>query len=177
MSPMLGPFERRTPHRELAGEAPEDLEEQPRILVLGLGRYGHRLARRLREAELRVLGVDCDPELVRRLSAEGFPVRFGDGQDPAFLDSLPLDNLRWAISTLPDLESNRMLVQALMEHGFTGEIAVVARDEEQGAALWRLGVPIILYPFRDAVDFATDNIIAMMRRQGGKHAGPASDAG
>jgi hypothetical protein len=34
-----------------------------------------------------------------------------------------------------------------------------------GAELWRLGVPVILYPFRDAVDFATDNIIAMMRRQ------------
>jgi Kef-type K+ transport system membrane component KefB len=171
LAPLLGIFERHVPHRELAAEAPEDTTQRPQLLVLGLGRYGHRLARRLREADLTVLGVDCDPELVRRLTAEGFPARFGDAPDPAFLDTLPLGGLRWVISTLPDVESNRMLLHALLEHGFKGEIAVVARDEAQGAELWRLGVPIILYPFRDAVDFATDNIISMMRRQGSHHPG------
>jgi Kef-type K+ transport system membrane component KefB len=167
LSPLLGVFERRSPHRELAGEATGDAHERPQMLVLGLGRYGHRLARRLRAAGLSVLGVDCDPELVRRLAADGFPVRFGDGHDPAFLDTLPLGGLRWVISTLPDLESNRSLLHALMEQDFRGEIAAVARDEEQGAELWRLGVPIILYPFRDAVDFAIDNILATIRRGDG----------
>jgi len=168
LAPVLGVFERRTPTRELAGEAPADTEERPQILVLGLGRYGQRLARRLREANLSVLGVDCDPELVRRLATDGFPVRFGDGHDPAFLDTLPLCGVRWVISTLPDLESNRSLLDALVGHGFSGEIAIVARDETQGAELWRLGAPIILYPFRDAVDFATENIIAMIGRQGAR---------
>ena len=170
LAPLLGVFERPTPHRELLGEAADDTHERPQILVLGLGRYGHRLAGRLRGAGLSVLGVDCDPELVRRLAAEGFSAHFGDGHDPAFLDTLPRGGLSWVISTLPDLESNRSLMHALMEQGFQGEIAVVARDEQQGAELWRLGVPIILYPFRDAVDFATDNILATMRQRDGQPA-------
>jgi len=78
------------------------------------------------------------------------------------------------ISTLPDLESNRALLHALMEYGFQGEIAIVARDEQQGAELWRLGVPVILYPFRDAVDFAADNILAALRRQEGVGRGAIS---
>jgi Kef-type K+ transport system membrane component KefB len=168
LAPLLGVFERRRPHRELAGEAPDaDAHERPSMLVLGLGRYGHRLARRLRGAGLSVLGVDCDPELVRRLAADGFPVRFGDGHDPDFLDTLPLGGLRWVISTLPDMESNRALLHALTQQGFKGEIAMVARDEAQGTELWRLGVPVILYPFRDAVDFATDNILATLREGDG----------
>ncbi|MGD8276126.1 MAG: cation:proton antiporter [Thiohalocapsa sp.] len=174
LAPLLGVFERRTPDREPVGEAPERAEAPPEILVLGLGRYGHRLAARLRGKGLSMLGVDCDPELVRRLAAAGFPVRFGDGHDAAFLETLPLAGLRWVISTLPDLESNRALLHALMEYGFQGEIAIVARDEQQGAELWRLGVPVILYPFRDAVDFAADNILAALRRQEGVGRGAIS---
>ena len=164
VAPVLGVFERRVPHRELAQGGPEDTSVQPQVLVLGLGRYGLRLVKRLQEAGLEVLGVDCDPELTRRL-ADSLPVRFGDGQDPDFLDTLPLARLRWAISTLPETDSNRMLLRALIEHGFSGEIAVVARDEQQGTELWRAGTPVILYPFRDAVDFAAANIIAMIQRE------------
>jgi hypothetical protein len=54
---------------------------------------------------------------------------------------------------------------SLAERGFTGEIAIVARDDQQGEQLWLAGAPIILYPFRDAVDFAAENIIAIMNRQ------------
>jgi Kef-type K+ transport system membrane component KefB len=166
VAPMLGIFERRVPHRELEQGGPEHTGAQPQVLVLGLGRYGLRLAKRLQDAGLEVLGVDCDPELTRGL-ADSLPVRFGDGQDPDFLDTLPLAGLRWAISTLPDIESNRMLLRALVEHGFSGEIAVVARDEHQGAELWRAGTPVILYPFRDAVDFAAANIAAMTQQDAG----------
>jgi Kef-type K+ transport system membrane component KefB len=173
LAPVLGVFERRVPHRELEQGGPVETRAQPQVLVLGLGRYGLRLARRLQEAGLEVLGVDCDPELARRLAGGEIPVRFGDGQDPDFLDTLPLTGLRWVISTLPDSASNRVLLQGLVQHGYVGEIAVVARDEAQGAELWRAGVPVILYPFRDAVDFAATNIIAVMTREA---AGPAPAA-
>ncbi len=110
-----------------------------------------------------MLGVDFDPDLVRRLGHENRPVHFGDGQDPAFLDSLPLDGVLWTVITLPDLESNRVLLHALVEREFHGQIGIVARDEAQGAALWRIGTPVVLYPFRDAVDFTVEHLVALMR--------------
>jgi Kef-type K+ transport system membrane component KefB len=170
LAPLLGVFERRRPYREVGGENAPPIDAQPQVLVIGLGRYGLRLARRLRDEGLQVLGVDCDPDVVRRLSDAGgsdasLTVRFGDGHDPAFLDSLPMDGLSWAISTLPDLDSNRVLLYALAERRFSGEIAIVARDDAQGAQLWQIGAPVILYPFRDAVDFAADNIMSVIRRR------------
>ncbi len=171
LAPLLRPFERRRPYRELAVEQHAAPREQPDVLVFGLGRYGKRLARRLRENGLAVLGVDFDPELVQALGDTDLLVRFGDGADPDFLDSLPLAGAGWVISTLPDTDSNRALLHALYEHRYGGEIVVVARDEAQGAALWQAGVPIVLYPFRDAVDFAVENLVKVMR----SHRAPGTD--
>jgi Kef-type K+ transport system membrane component KefB len=165
LQPMLGIFERRRPYRELNPDDQGAQGEQPQVIVLGLGRYGLRLARHLVKADVKVLGVDCDPDLVRRLSNDDLPVYFGDGHDPAFLDTLPVDGLQWVISTLPDVDSNRVLLHLLVERRFKGEVAIVARDDQQGEQLWLAGAPIILYPFRDAVDFAAENIISIMRRR------------
>lgn len=165
LAPWLGWFERKRPHRELAVEENAHGEARPDIVVFGLGRYGERLARRLKESGLAVLGVEFDPELVRRLRRQGLDARFGDGQDPDFLESLPLDGVPWAVSTLPDIESNRALLHALSARGFAGDVAVVARDEAQGVALKGAGAPTVLYPFRDAVDFTVEHLSGLIRTE------------
>jgi len=165
LAPWLGVFERKRPHRELAVERQPRGAARPDIVVFGLGRYGERLARRLKDSGLAVLGVEFDPELVRSLRAQGMEVRFGDGQDADFLESLPLEGVPWAVSTLPDLESNRVLLHALATRGFAGELAIVARDDAQGAALKRAGAPTVLYPYRDAVDFTVEHLADLIRKE------------
>lgn len=162
LAPLLGPFERKLPHRELAVERRRADDERPDVIVFGLGRYGERMARRLREAGFSVLGVDFDPEVVRRLRHAGVPVRFGDGQDPNFLDTLPLEGARWLVSTLPDIESNRALIDALRQ--YRAGISVVAREEAQGAVLARAGARNVLYPFNDAVDFVVEHLTDLIRK-------------
>jgi Kef-type K+ transport system membrane component KefB len=163
LAPWLGPFERRIPFREMAMERQTHEVERADVVVFGLGRYGERLARRLIENGYAVMGVDFDPELVRRLSREGLTVHFGDGQDPDFLESLPLAGVSWVVSTLPDVASNRGLLHALKACRYTGEAAVVARDEAQVAALKQLGAHTVLFPFRDAVDFTVEHLSTLIR--------------
>ncbi len=164
LAPWLSPFERLHPHRELAVERHPSPVERPNVVVFGVGRYGEHLARRLKEAGFSVLGVDFDPEVVRHLRRQGMAVRFGDGQDPDFVDGLPLEGVPWAVSTLPDLESNCVLLHALKERRFAGGIAIVARDEAQGAALKRAGAPTVLYPLRDAVEFTVEHLSSLIRK-------------
>jgi Kef-type K+ transport system membrane component KefB len=158
LAPWLGAFERKRPYRELAlATARHDLR-QVDVIVFGLGRYGSRLAFGLREADLKVLGVEFDPEVARALRGQGLPVLYGDCTAAEFLESLPLKQTRWVVSALPDTASNRDLLRGLRELHFTGEVAVVARDEIEGAALKQLGVPIILNPMRNAVDYAVETL-------------------
>ncbi|MCU0964253.1 MAG: cation:proton antiporter [Burkholderiaceae bacterium] len=164
LAPWLRIFERQHPKRE-AGSEPTGAAA-PDAIVLGLGRYGRRLAHKLQEEGVNVLGVDFDPEVADAPASSGVEVRFGDAQDPEFLETLPLARTPWVVSTLPDLESNRVLLHALTERGYGGDLAIVARDDAAGAALKRAGVPIVLYPVRNAVDYAVEHLSELMRPAG-----------
>ncbi len=168
LAPWLGVFERRRPHRELAMEMERRAPNQPDVIVFGLGRYGERLAFGLQEAELQVLGVDFDPEVARRIRRKGLAVRYGDGTDTDFLEGLPIAGAAWIVSTLPDLVSNLDLLRALREHHCRAEVAIVARDEEEGLELKRAGAPTVIYPMRNAVDYTVDALTALIGPRGSR---------
>ena len=130
-------------------------------------RSGERAVRRLGARKLATMKVPVlfSPEVARSLRRHGLPVRYGDGIAGEFLESLPLKDTRWVVSTLPDLASNRDLLRGLRELHFTGELAVVAREEFDGAPLKALGAPTILYPMRNAVDYAVEALTAIIRNK------------
>ncbi len=164
LAPWLGLFERRNPYRELgAGQGVESTRFTD-VIVFGLGRYGGRLAQGLQEAGLAVAGVDFDPETVQAWRHRGLSVRYGDATEAGLLESLPLAECTWVISTLPDLASNRGLLQTLQAHQYTGELAIVARADEDGLQLKKLGVPTVIYPMRNAVDFVVDTLASIIQR-------------
>ncbi len=166
LEPWLRVFERHRPFRELAVERQRRPEEAPDIVIFGLGRYGARLIAQLRERGVNTLGVDFDPETVRALRRRGLAVRFGDAEDPAFLETLPLAEIPWVVSTLPLWESNRALLHALQAAGFGGRVAGVVRDPAHAAALERAGVARTLKPFEDAADHAARLFAAELTRGG-----------
>jgi Kef-type K+ transport system membrane component KefB len=163
LSRWLGVFERSDPFRELAAEQGQAAQQGAEIVVFGLGRYGSRLLAQLQAAGVRALGVDFDPEAVRTLQARGLPVVFGDGEDPEFLASLPLAGARWAVTTLPQAESNRALLHALQAARFGGAMAAAVRDPVQARLLEGAGVPLILNPFEDAADHAARRLAEALR--------------
>jgi len=165
LAPWLGIFERRRPHRELAVERQPHSSQPFDVLVFGLGRYGATLAARLKESGLGVLGVDFDPEVARQQRHHGMQVRFGDAEDADFFESLPLQELSWIVSALPDIESNRALLHALKENNYSGKIALVARDEAQGALLKKLGATTVLHPLRDAMDVTVVQLTTLINTE------------
>jgi Kef-type K+ transport system membrane component KefB len=162
LSPWLGVFERKHPHRELAAAQQNKSDTYPDVLVFGLGRYGSRLALGLKEKGLEVLGVDFDPEVVRALRRQHVTVQFGDGIEEGFIENLPLSKVPWVVSTLPGPESNHALIHALRAQGYQGKVAVVARDEPEYKMLRKLQATV-LYPMNDAVDYAVKTLSDMMQ--------------
>jgi Kef-type K+ transport system membrane component KefB len=166
LSPWLAAFERRRPFRELAFEGQRRPEGAPEAIVFGLGRYGARLMSQLGALGIRALGVDFDPEAVRELRRKGLAVRFGDGEDPNFLETLPLADTPWVVTTLPQWESNRAFLHALRAAGFKGRVAGVARDDSHAESLGHVGVARVLHMFNDAADHAARILAADIRPPG-----------
>ena len=154
LKPWLGRFERRVPFRELAVEQNEAGPAEAEVIVFGMGRYGKHLAQRLVRLETRVLGVDFDPETVAHCRQRGIPIRFGDAEDPTFPETLPLAGTRWVVSTLPQLDVNLGLLDALRRHGYRGRVAMTAHAPADILRLEHAGVDRVLQPFDDAAEFA-----------------------
>ncbi len=159
LEPWLGVFERAQPHRESDGEAPPGGSEAD-VVLFGLGRYGFGIAEALRGRGCRVLGVDYNPELVRRGDAGGNRVCFGDAEDPEFIAGLPTGQAGWVVSTVRDRHVNQTLVQTLRAQDFGGRVAVTAHSATEASRLRESGADLVLVPYADAAVRAAERLLA-----------------
>jgi Trk K+ transport system NAD-binding subunit len=139
----MAPFERRHAYRE------EDLDEAATardydFIIFGLGRYGSRVIEILQDYGWSPLGIDFDPQALRTWEERGLPIAYGDAHDPHIPEVLPLERVRWIVSTVRDLDTNMALVQALRQHGYQGKIAVTALSDEEHHRLLEAGAEKVL---------------------------------
>ena len=157
IEPLLARLQRRNPR----ADAPAASSGYDAI-VFGHGRFGSQLIRELVAEGCRVLLVEWDPFAEVRLEGENISERvdvvFGDARSPDFPETLPLHDVRFIISTVPDVDTNLVLSDALRRHGAACPIAVTVHTDDQAAsyrqALIAGTISIVLHPFRDAADDA-----------------------
>ena len=152
---LLKPFERSAAHPEdEAGDLPATTD----VILFGLGRYGSAIAAGLRDRGDRVLGIDFDPEAVRHWRERGWPVHYGDAEDPELLHSLPLSSARYVVCAAPTFDANLALLRGLHHEGYGGRIVLTARSEGEANRLQELGTHVILRPFQDAAVRAVEEL-------------------
>jgi Trk K+ transport system NAD-binding subunit len=161
LSPWLSIFERKVPHREL--DSSLDVSDNVDVLLVGLGRYGTALADNLRNINCRVLAVDFDPAVVERHTREGYPVHYGDAEDPEFVATLPLAHARWVVSTVRDRTINRMLLHGLRQQAYRGKVAIAASNQHDKNLFEQDGVDLVLIPYSDAAKEAAIRLMPSAR--------------
>jgi Kef-type K+ transport system membrane component KefB len=147
LGPHLAVFERRNPYRERGDEV--DVA-RPKIVVIGIGRFGSALVEALRERGCPSTAVDMDPDAVHQHQQKGHEVHYGDATDPEFLAGIPMKGTEWIVSTLRDVVTTRQLLFHLRDIGYGGQIAVAAAGEAEGEGLTRAGADLVLVPYEDA---------------------------
>jgi len=164
--PLLGIFERSGTPRE-PHDAGTHRAEGHDVIVFGLGRFGTEIGRRLSARGIRVLGVDFNPQAVRRWRDQGLEAHFGDAGDAEYVAELPFGGVGWLVLTVPihptglSLEdTRRTLIQLARTAGFTGRIAATSHGAAETEGLRGAGVDLVLEPFQDAADRAVDLLCA-----------------
>ena len=158
LAPWLTIFERKHPHWEIEqGGTPEDGVAE--IILFGMGRYGAGIAQTLRERSCRVLSVDSNPELARSGDSMGYPVHYGDAEDPEFIASLPLAHVQWVVCTAPERHVNQVLIHTLHGLGYAGRIAVTVHAPAEAVRMEQAGADLVLVPYADAAHEAADRLL------------------
>ena len=158
LAPWLKLFERRNPYRESYQDTVIDSGTTD-IVLFGMGRYGNGIARALRGRGNRVTGIDYNPELVRSGDGMGYPVLYGDAENPEFVGSLPLSQVQWVVSTTRERHVNQALIHTLRSLGYAGRIAVTAHGTRETAQLQQAGADLVLVPYADAAHQAAERLL------------------
>ncbi|HKJ87674.1 MAG TPA: cation:proton antiporter [Gammaproteobacteria bacterium] len=156
LEPWLGAFERRHPHRELAVEERARILREARVVVLGMGRLGRRIATQLQAGGVRVVGVDFDPETERRAEEADITVYPGDASDPEVVGALPGRPETYIISTVPKAEPNLTLWRSLGQAGNEAEFLVAVFNERDAERYSEAGIQRLLLPYANAAEHAAD---------------------
>jgi Kef-type K+ transport system membrane component KefB len=149
VSPFLGIFEKKDPHRELKSRQMENADYD--VIIFGLGRYGNNIAKSFERTGRNIMGVDFDPGAVSKWTEKGRMAQLGDAEDPDLPEMLPITNAKVIISTLTDYTINLYLLRMLRHHKFQGRIVLTQHSADHAQELVDAGAHLILYPFVDAV--------------------------
>ena len=74
------------------------------------------------------------------------PCLYGDVYDSDLLEELPLDSLKMAISTVPDFETNSLLIENIKMVNPDAVIIVRAHQVEEALKLYQQGASYVLTP-------------------------------
>ncbi len=133
------------------------------ILLIGLGRFGKHIARKLHELNHQVMAVDKDEEKVNEVLPFVTSALIGNSTNEDFLESLGVRNYDVCIVAIGnDFQSSLETTSLLKEMGAKLVVSRAARDV-QAKFLLRNGADEIVYPEKQlaywtAIRYSADHI-------------------
>lgn len=141
ISKYLSIFERKNVQKD------QIKDKESEVILFGYNRIGFGILRSLKDIKKKYLVVDFNPDTVSKLSKMGIPSLYGDVCDDELLEErLPLGKIKMAISTIPDFETNGLLVKVIREKNPAAVIVVTSNQIEDAMELYKLGADFVLTP-------------------------------
>ncbi len=140
ISSMLSVFERKNVREG------EKISRKFDTVLFGYNRIGFSILKSLKKINKKYLVIDFNPSVIKDLRRLGIPSLYGDVDDETLLGELPWEDMKMAISTIPDLETNILLIDKIKSSN--PETIIIMRAHTIGAALelYQKGADYVLTP-------------------------------
>lgn len=143
LSRYLGIFERKDAHEEQIGKHKIFKDH---IVLVGAHRMGQSILDELRDSGHKVVVIDFDPDIIKKLENQNVDSFFGDITDLEIQEVAQLVSAKLIISTIPDLEDNLLLLGALKANNKKAKVIVVAQGQDEARELYKAGADYVVLP-------------------------------
>jgi len=116
------------------------------IILFGYNRIGYDLLKSFKKIKKKFLVVDYNPETIVNLAKEGVECRYGDAGDSELLDELDFSKAKMVYSTIPDFDTNIILIDKIRESNKTAIIIVISHQIDAAIELYEKGATYVLMP-------------------------------
>ncbi|TDR18299.1 cation:proton antiporter [Marinicella litoralis] len=120
--------------------AADDIDEENKIIVAGVGRFGQIVGRLLQYNQFNVTALDNDPNMIDTLRKYGWKVFFGDATRMDLLHAAGIDSATGMVIAMNDPDKVLELTAYLIKHHPNLTLFVRARDRTVAYQLHRMGV-------------------------------------
>jgi Kef-type K+ transport system membrane component KefB/Trk K+ transport system NAD-binding subunit len=117
------------------------------IILFGYNRIGFSLLESIKNLKKKFLIIDYDPEIITDLAKEGYECRYGDANDMELLNELDFSRAKMIISTIPDIETNLLLIKKVREGNKKAIIIIVSHQIEGALKLYENGATYVVMPY------------------------------
>lgn len=121
-------------------------DESYDILLFGYNRIGHDILETLKKMKRKYLVIDYNPDTIQALNKQKIPCKYGDANDLELLGDLNWSSVKMVVSTVPDLNTNLMLVKkanSMNEHIIT---IAVSHQVDESLSLYEAGATYVIMP-------------------------------
>lgn len=139
-APYLGIFERQ--HLK---ERRLHFDKTP-VILIGSGRVSYDFIRYFQREKLSFLVVEHDPEAIQQLQQQGIPYIYGDAADPDLLEEIKLSEARLVVTTIPDFETNRIVLSVAKRGDKSPVVLLVAHRISNALELYKAGADYVILP-------------------------------
>ncbi len=115
-------------------------------ILLGYNRIGFSIIKAFSKITKNFLVVDYNPKVVKDLQNEGINVIYGDVDDSEFLEDLGICKSSVIISTIPEKETNQLILDILKRNKAKPIVLLTGRQIEDALELYDAGADYVILP-------------------------------
>ena len=141
ISKPLSIFERKELRRE------RETTKEYSVILFGYNRTGFGILKALEELNESFLVIDFNPDIISKLERWHIPCMYGDAYDSDFLSDLPFGKAKTVISTIPEFETNLLLLNKIKSVNPNSTVILRTAKINEALELYKKGADYVLTPY------------------------------
>ena len=116
------------------------------IILFGHNRIGIDFIESFNKLNKKFLIVDFDPQMIKELGDKNIDCCYGDADDVELLDELNLAKIKMAVSTIPEFETNALLIEKIRKNNTKAIIIAISHNIKEAERLYKRGASYVILP-------------------------------
>lgn len=116
------------------------------LILFGYKKGGHEFVKTFRGMKKPYIVVDYNPDVIELLDKLNIESLYGDATDMELLSELHMHKAKLVVSTIPDIQINKVLVHYVRQRSKDAVIICHADDHNEAADLYKLGATYVMLP-------------------------------
>lgn len=136
------------------------------MILFGRSRIGHDVLKAFdklkNDQNIKPLVIDYNPQTIEDLSRDGYYCKYGDVGDVELFQEINMKNVKIIVTTIPDLETNLLLIEEVRKHNKKAVIIVISHQIDDALDLYRAGATYVPLPHL----LSGKHVATMIKRHG-----------